>query len=324
MSMSEPERESQIVEFYKNKIKLAGNSEVRKIDYIHEHWFKDYKRLEMYHGYIQWIFPNKAASMFNMWAPRLSDEDCDVLKNSDEIRARMRKSTIMMLDFWGFELEDEEKEGEILFKRCASWETQLRNLYGHNLLRVTRMLKFWGLVGMESWQYPFILRCLFEIFIMGELKGSRDSVKRFWIPSVVAKDEKKTLSKHFNYLTEAVTKPEEFKKLAVLPAFEPFRKNTPEFESLFKLRLNNIEKGTPPKKILTDDEKSWSGVDLQILTSIALAQVQYQNKAEKGHTENKAEGASKNGRGNINDSERKNQDIIASFAEDVDSLKIDE
>jgi len=293
-------RESQIVEFYKNNIKLRGNSEVRKIDYIHEHWSKDYKRLERYHGYIQWIFPNKVRSMFNMWAPVISDEECEVFKKSDEIRTRMVKSTIMMLDFWGFELEEEQKEGDILLKRCASWETQLRNLYGHNLLRVTRMLKFWGLVGMENWQYPFVLRCLFEIFIMGELKGSLDSVKRFWIPSVVDKDDKKSLLKHFNVLTTALTKAEEFRKLAEYPAFEPFRKNTPEFEGVFKERLTIIERVNVSRTLSLDESLSRVNVSREITNPVPT----------KDQTEIKAEEASPTERENIMDSESKIQDDV--------------
>lgn len=249
-----PERKSQIVAFYENKIKLRGNSELKKIDYIHKHWSKDYQRLERYHGYIQWVFPNKVRSMFNSFAPVITDEDCEVFKKSPEIRQRMIKTSIMMLDFWGFALEDDRKEEEIVLKRCANWETQLRNLYGHNLLRVTRMLKCWGLVGMESWQRPFILRCMFEVFLMGELEGSLDSMRRFWITSVVDDNEKDALKKHFKFLTIAVTKGEEFEKLARYPAFEAFRNNTPEFQHVFNEKLKTY-KGEKKSNRINEDEK---------------------------------------------------------------------
>jgi len=248
------EQKSKIVEFYENTIKLCGNPECRKIDYIHKHWSKDYVRLERYHGYIQWVFPNKGHSMFNYSAPVLTDEDCEVFKKSAEIRERMVKTTIMMLDFWGFALEDDQKEAEIVLKRSANWKTQLRNLYGHNLLRVTRMIKCWGLVGMESWQGPFILRCMFEVFIMGELDGSLDSMERWWITSMVDDNEKDAMLKHFEFLTVAVTKREEFAKLARYPAFEAFRKNTPQFEDVFNEKLKNY-KGEKKSNTIDEDEE---------------------------------------------------------------------
>jgi hypothetical protein len=237
-------RKSLIVEFYENQIEFRGNSETRKIDYIHKHWSGDYHKLEMYHGYIQWIFPNMERSMFNIWAPVINDEECEVFKKSQKISERLVKSSIMMLDFWGFELAGERKEGAILLKRCANWKTQLRNLCGHNLLRVTRMLKCWGLVGMESWQSPFILRILFEIFIMGELQDSLYSLERFWITSVIDKNEKNALLEHFKILISATKNVEEFAKLADYAAFQAFRVNTPEFESIFNKNLKIIESKT--------------------------------------------------------------------------------
>ena len=43
------------VKFYRNQI--ASKPDGAKIEDIHKNWDGDFERLEMHHGYIQWLFP---------------------------------------------------------------------------------------------------------------------------------------------------------------------------------------------------------------------------------------------------------------------------
>ena len=43
------------VQFYKNAI--PSKPDGAKCEDIHQHWDGDFERLEMHHGYIQWLFP---------------------------------------------------------------------------------------------------------------------------------------------------------------------------------------------------------------------------------------------------------------------------
>lgn len=63
---------SQIVKFYLNHIKCEPMGD--KIDIILSHWFRDYRRLETNHGYIQWLFPMFSQGQ-NCMCPPLKDEE---------------------------------------------------------------------------------------------------------------------------------------------------------------------------------------------------------------------------------------------------------
>lgn len=62
--------------------------------------------------------------------------------------ARVLQSYRLMLDFYGMELVS-EATGEV--RRGRNWEAQYANLnaYSHNYLRITRILKFLGEVGVR-------------------------------------------------------------------------------------------------------------------------------------------------------------------------------
>jgi hypothetical protein len=105
-----------------------------------------------------------------------------------------------MLDFFGMRLVD-RKTGQL--ERGANWREQYTHLnsHFHNCLRITRMLKFFGEVGLEYLQAPFVTFVLHEIFANHELATCLDSCIKYW-SQVIRNDKERGvvdeyISKHY-------------------------------------------------------------------------------------------------------------------------------
>ena len=122
-----------------------------------------YKRqvIESSHNIIQRVFPLNVESQHDRKAPILSDQDIETFKNNKDIQANIIKSLSWFLWSLGLKLSEDGtvvKESDFwLIKR--SW-LRLRN---HNFLRITRVLTFLCLVGMEDQAMSFY-NCLVEIY----------------------------------------------------------------------------------------------------------------------------------------------------------------
>lgn len=106
------------LKFYQGKIKSKPNG-----DYIDEilKWPEDL--LEIHHGYIQWLFPNRDPGM-NLDSQPLQQEELEVLsktrnklmwsflklkimKNDKKIVNKLKKAFQVMLKFYGMEISSE-------------------------------------------------------------------------------------------------------------------------------------------------------------------------------------------------------------------------
>lgn len=96
--------------------------------------------LESVHDYIQVIFPLKETSFFNPDACLITDDDIDKINNSSFAKAGAYRAIYTML-FYYMEQSD--------------WATH----YNHNLLRITRMIKFIHLIFGTS-NAKDILKCI--------------------------------------------------------------------------------------------------------------------------------------------------------------------
>lgn len=132
---------------------LSGLSPDTHGRYLREMWEWDYERLESVHNYIQWMFPNPVPSQFQPDTPLLTQEAIDLIKADEEIQANMKHSLLIMLRFYGFDLE-QNAQGVIFIRRGRRWDTDsLRWVTenNHNYLRLTRILTCLMLVGMEDY-----------------------------------------------------------------------------------------------------------------------------------------------------------------------------
>eukprot|EP00667_Euglena_gracilis_P019981 EG_transcript_21510 len=166
------------LKFHKGKMKLPGYPFT--IDQIHKKWKGDYYQLEMAHDFIQWLFPIRESSMFNYDSQELQLHEAKAIAETPACLERVRRSYEMMLDFYGMQLVNSET-GEV--RRSDGYRPQYDNLdaSGHNLLRITRILKCLGEVGLERYKKPFVLHVLKEIYENDELTSTEGSCLDYWV-----------------------------------------------------------------------------------------------------------------------------------------------
>jgi hypothetical protein len=118
-------------------------------------------RLEMVHDYIQWIFPLPERSGANPWAPVLDRAAIAAIRGSAEMQGRLRAAFLRMLAFYGF-----AQEGDAVIQGTPFESASRKWLHAgnHNHLRLTRMLRSLGVLGLERqaaalWE---ALRLLYE------------------------------------------------------------------------------------------------------------------------------------------------------------------
>ena len=99
--------------------------------------------LEQSHDFIQWMFPSDIPSKHNDYAPVLTKEQIEMIRNDDLIKEWIRMSLLRMLYFYK-----------------GSWWITRRN---HNFLRITRILRCLWLSGLK-WEYDKLQIVLDRIY----------------------------------------------------------------------------------------------------------------------------------------------------------------
>ncbi|XP_055900231.1 reticulocyte-binding protein homolog 2a-like isoform X2 [Biomphalaria glabrata] len=166
--------------FYIGKIESQPHGDY--IDKIHKYWEKDYNRLELHDGYIQWIFPIREEDM-NSLAQPLQLHEAEAIQKNPAAKARVLKSYKMMLGFYGMKLVDEER-GTI--QRAGNYRECFENLTyrTHNYLRITRILKSLGELGYEHLKKPFLEFVLHEALVEKTLAPTLSSCENYWIGTI--------------------------------------------------------------------------------------------------------------------------------------------
>ncbi|CAF0879674.1 unnamed protein product [Rotaria sordida] len=177
--------------FYANKMPSFPHGDY--IDNIHDKWFGDYHRLEIHHGYIQWLFPLQEKGL-NFSAEPLQKHEIELIKNDMKALKRILTSYILMLDFYGFELVN-EKTGEIRRLPNDNYKSRFRNLNtsSHNYLRITRILKCLGEFDYEHLKFPFLEQILRESITENTLPNCLRSCKDYWIETLKSRDERRAI-----------------------------------------------------------------------------------------------------------------------------------
>jgi hypothetical protein len=149
------------IRFYRNELRCVPDGKL--IEEIHEEWADDYGGLERRHGYIQWLFPIHEMGV-NSDAQVLQRHEAASMISDPLVMRRIRRSYEMMLGFYGAELEDWSTG---VLRRAPNYKERFRNLdsRSHNYLRITRILKFLGEVGLERLKLPFLAFWAREVFV---------------------------------------------------------------------------------------------------------------------------------------------------------------
>ncbi|KAL6073107.1 Opioid growth factor receptor [Balamuthia mandrillaris] len=166
--------------FYKNERPSVPDGDY--IDNIHEKWWGKYKLLERHHGYIQWLFPIREEGM-NFRSQKLQPHEAEAIKEDPKCMERILKSYELMLDFYGMRLKDRQT-GEL--ERTENWEERYDNLNwsSHNYLRITRILKCLGELGLEHLKSNFLQFFIEEVYETKALKNCRSSLGNYWIGTI--------------------------------------------------------------------------------------------------------------------------------------------
>ncbi len=172
--------------FYSNEIRSRPDGDL--IDLIHTQWWGDYERLEVHHGYIQWLFPLREEGMNSQIHP-LQPHEMEAMMASPQCRARLMKSYTLILDFWGLSITDPSVGAVGVVSK-----DRLSNLIHstHNYLRVTRVLKSLGELGMEEWKLGFGLRLW---GVAQGVKGGRmkRSSEEYWLKVLKEEGDRKVV-----------------------------------------------------------------------------------------------------------------------------------
>lgn len=143
--------------------------------------------LEDRHNYIQFLFPIRESGMSS--AQPLTKNEAEIFQKNPKMQERIIKSYEIMLDFYGMKLVD-KKTGQIE-RNEKTWKQRYEHLNssGHNYLRITRILKCLGLVGLEHLKKPWIKHFIIEVFQNNQLENVKNSLIRYWIPTLRRENE---------------------------------------------------------------------------------------------------------------------------------------
>ena len=179
------------VKFYHNQ--LHAEPEHVKIDDILHKWPGNYRFLESCHSYIQWLFPIQEKGL-NYEAQVLMRHEIPLLRNSPEAMDRILRSFSMMCDFYGMRCFVDMKNRQCTFQRNIGgegdkkhvWIKCYRNLNssGHNYLRITRILKFLGEMGLEFIKIAWLSFFAQEIIVTRALKNCLRSFCDYWVGTI--------------------------------------------------------------------------------------------------------------------------------------------
>jgi hypothetical protein len=202
------------------------------VDHIITHWKGNYKKLEARHDFIQWLFPIRELSAFNGDAQALQLHEAERIQK--EFPDKVQAVYELMLDFYGMQLLN-AKTGVI--GRKPNHEDCYANLNssGHNYLRITRILKSLGEMGLSHYQYPFC-RHFVDEFRQGNLLNAADSCQNYWI-QVIKDDEQREFLARYMEESEPIIK--EAKKNRLSRGSQPRR--TQSSESNEKERQQSID-----------------------------------------------------------------------------------
>jgi len=187
----EPDDKTQCknLEFYSNKRPSKPDGDL--IDNIHKKWLGNYGLLEAHHGYIQWLFPIREDGL-NHHAQRLQLHEAKSISADQSLQDRIIISYELMLDFYGMKLID-KKTGEI--GRGDNWKTRYAHLNRsfHNYLRITRILKCFGEIGLEHYKIHFVTHVLKEVYEHKELLNCHESCIKYWCAVLRSENERKEI-----------------------------------------------------------------------------------------------------------------------------------
>ncbi|PQE20710.1 opioid growth factor receptor region protein [Rutstroemia sp. NJR-2017a BBW] len=143
-----PKHQNVLISFYSGQTR---DSEGRWLSDI-LNWTDE--TLEYEHSFIQWLFPLPEFSMVNPNAPLINRDVFAAFHTSPELMARLKKSFVRMLGFYGFQLTDVvDEKGLPIIVKSPAFRHKSKNwlmMSNHNHLRISRIIRCLRILGLES------------------------------------------------------------------------------------------------------------------------------------------------------------------------------
>jgi hypothetical protein len=160
---------TKIVDFYRGEI--PNNEGLFFNEFLERYGMQ---QMEVDHAWIQWVLPTKQLSNFND-APLLTDDEITLFKNDPELKEKLERVIVKVLDYFG--MEKSSGRVEWIEREHARWWLQEFN---HNMLRMDRFI-----VSLRYFGYDDIARQVFRL--LGEYKNEyRNSYQNYWRISALA------------------------------------------------------------------------------------------------------------------------------------------
>ena len=102
------------------------------------------------------------------------------------VQRRVRKSFELFLDFLGLRVDWADPAAPGAVTRSADPLPRLQNLASkpHNFMRISRLVRSLGQLGLAEWQLPLLRALAWEIFETGTLRTGKSAFIQHWIPHV--------------------------------------------------------------------------------------------------------------------------------------------
>jgi hypothetical protein len=168
------------VKFYCNEIKSEPEGDY--IENIHAKWWGRWDILERHHGYIQWLFPIRHGGL-NSHSQPMTKHEAEIFRNSPDMISRVKKSYEMMMEFLGIDVIDENGK---LRPNPKNWEERAYFLSrsSHNYLRLTRIMKCFTILGLESYKLNLIAFFVEQVFKNKVLEETMESLMTYWFGTI--------------------------------------------------------------------------------------------------------------------------------------------
>ncbi|MCB1110767.1 MAG: hypothetical protein KDK64_07265 [Chlamydiia bacterium] len=108
------------------------------------------EELERHHNFIQWLFPLTTPSSVNPHVPLVTPKIIAAFKENRALQDQLLRATKVMLHFYGLTFSKDQ------VLKDKTFQEKKHRIAGHNLLRITRILKSLVLLGQ-----PELSLCLF-------------------------------------------------------------------------------------------------------------------------------------------------------------------
>lgn len=158
---------------------LEGNGEDvygRTLQFILEKESREW--FELTHNYIQWLFPLREPSNF-AYSVSLTDTMVEYIKNNETILENIKKSFKKMLNFYGFDLEE---DNIVIISTHQEMVDNWLNPCNHNFLRITRILGCLSIVGYNDLAKKWLIQLEYVSKGLGYVDKAK--AKEYWRDAV--------------------------------------------------------------------------------------------------------------------------------------------